>query len=114
MELAEALKLGLKASRGPRDGVLAVNVPEGWAVKNVPLGVSVDMSHKSNTRVTYEAVRREMISSLPDSLETTQTVLTSVGSNAARTSDGLSSSAPSGASGTSIGAATTLCLVLSH
>ena len=59
VELADALKLGLKASRGPRDGVLAVNVPDGWAVKNVPLEVSVVESHRSNKeRPTKQSAKK--------------------------------------------------------
>lgn len=54
---------------------------------------------------TNEDVRNDKTSSLPDSRETTQTVLISFGSTATRISDSLRSSAPSGASGISIGAA---------
>ena len=32
---------GVKASRGPLDGVVAVRLPDGVAVRNVPLNVSL-------------------------------------------------------------------------
>lgn len=35
---------GLNASRGPREGVVAVREPDGWAVKKVPLPVSGEHS----------------------------------------------------------------------
>jgi hypothetical protein len=32
---------GVNASSGPREGVVAVNVPDGAAVRNVPLDISM-------------------------------------------------------------------------
>lgn len=33
-------RMGVKASSGPREGVVADSEPDGWAVRNVPLEVS--------------------------------------------------------------------------
>ena len=33
----DVARVGTKDSRGPRDGVVALNTPDGVAVKNVPL-----------------------------------------------------------------------------
>lgn len=36
-EVEEGEVIGMKASRGPREGVVAVRDPDGLAVRNVPL-----------------------------------------------------------------------------
>lgn len=115
-EVEEEEVIGMKASRGPREGVVAVRDPDGLAVRNVPLQPQFSdfPQQMALGRWTYVLVRKLTTSSLPDNLDITQTWFTSVGSIVKRTSDSLRSLAPSGAWGISTGAAYTFCLVASH
>lgn len=98
-EVEEEEVIGMKASRGPREGVVAVRDPDGLAVRNVPLQPQLsDFSTTDATgRWTYVLVRKLTTSSLPDNLDITQTWFTSAGSIVKRISDSLRSLAPSGA-----------------
>lgn len=98
-EVKEEEVIGMKASRGPREGVVAVRDPDGLAVRNVPLQPQFsDFSTTNATgKWTYVLVRKLTTSSLPDNLDITQTWFTSVGSIVKRISDSLRSLAPSGA-----------------
>lgn len=94
---------GVKLSNGPLDGVVADSAPDGAAVKKVPLNDSVALAFPEKRCEegpwTYELDLKEMMSSEPESRETTQTWFISVGSTTSRISFGVSSSAPSGATG---------------
>lgn len=60
----------MNASRGPREGVVAVKVPDGVAVRNVPLAISYFRRMGGGT---YELVRSDITSSLPLRRDTTHT-----------------------------------------
>jgi len=61
----------VNASSGPLEGVVAVRTPDGVAVRNVPLVVSLIHSKKAGW--TYELVRSDITSSLPLRRDTTHT-----------------------------------------
>jgi hypothetical protein len=73
-EVGEGVSEGTKDSSGPREGVVAVNTPEGDAVKNVPLhGQGSAVRMRMVGWGTHELVRRLTIPSLPLNLEITHT-----------------------------------------
>ena len=60
----------MNASSGPLEGVVAVRTPDGVAVRNVPLLISLIRTRGERA---YELVRSDITSSLPLRRDTTHT-----------------------------------------